>query len=777
MDGIVAPVSKLTGSRRCRLQRREITVEGIVQGVGFRPFIHRIARRWGILGTVHNFTGGVVIDAEGTPENLDAFVRAISEEKPPLAVIDLVRQKQLQPIGHRSFSIVPSREAEGGVILISPDVATCDDCLRELQDPSDRRFRHPFINCTNCGPRFTIVRSVPYDRKNTSMARFPMCPKCQAEYDDIENRRYHAQPNACPECGPTLSLLRADYRLDREEALKEACRMLQAGEIVAVKGLGGFHLACDATNEQAVRELRRRKRRDEKPFAIMSASPDVVRSYCEVTEQDEELLKSPQRPIILLRKGANGGAPVAPSVAPDSKYLGVLLPYTPVHHLLFVEGGFAALVMTSGNLSDEPLATQNSEALQRLAGIADAFLLHDRGIEVGCDDSIVRPTKRGPIVMRRARGYVPFPVRLGHKLGTVLAVGGHLKNTFCLTVGENAFLSQHMGDLEDAQTLAFFERSVSHFESILRVQPDVVAHDMHPGYLSTQYARRLAEERGLPLEPVQHHHAHIASCMIENGLRDRVIGIACDGTGYGADGTVWGCEVITADLTGFRRRAHLKYIPMPGGEAAIKEPWRMAAAYLYIAFGPEFADELKIDFCRRLPREKWDFLRQMIERDVNCPLASSAGRLFDAVASLLGLRDVNAYEGQAPMILEARSGEASQAYPFEVSGETLLEVDPLPAIRAIVADLEQGVDVAVIGAKFHNMVVASLAEAAYRVAESEGITDVALSGGTFQNERILLGLCAELERRGLRPHIQREVPCNDGGLSLGQAVVASARWK
>ncbi len=750
--------------------RVEVTVEGIVQGVGFRPFIHRLARRYHITGRVHNFSGGVVIQAEGRSADVEAFVRALPDEKPPIARIENISVGELDAVGDSEFVITASREAAGGTILLSPDVATCLDCTRELFDPHDHRYRYPFINCTNCGPRFTIISSVPYDRPNTTMQPFTMCPQCQAEYEDINDRRYHAQPNACPACGPQVELAVGNKHYGGEAAIRQTIELLVQGKIVAVKGLGGFHLACDAANDQTVRTLRRRKGREEKALAIMSASVVDIDTYAELTEAARDLLDGSIRPIVLLKK--KDGALIAEAVAPDSKYYGVMTPYTPLHHLLLDDDRLLALVMTSGNLSEEPLATDNEEAQSRLGHIADAFLLHNRAIQVGCDDSVVRPTSLGLTIMRRARGYVPFPVSTQKDLGKVLAVGAHLKNTFCLTDGRNAFLSQHIGDLDNAETLDYFQWCVDHLQDVLRIEPELIAHDLHPDYLSTRYALRLAEERGLQAVGVQHHHAHIASCMVENSLEGEALGIACDGTGFGEDGCVWGCEILAASYDDYRRLAHLEYVPLPGGEQAIREPWRMAAVYLA---RQGLLDE-DIDFCRRLNQKQWRLLSQMIEKGINSPLASSAGRLFDAVAAILGLRYINTYEGQAAMMVEAAAAVAQGSYDYAISEEgDLMVMDPGPIFAGIVADLQADIDVGCIAARFHNTFVAMLADAAVRAAGVTGRKQVVLSGGTFQNELVLSDLHQQLGEAGLEVFIHQQVPPNDGGLSLGQAVVASER--
>ena len=799
-------------------ERQRITVHGIVQGVGFRPFVNRLARTHSLAGTVNNFTGGVSIEIEGPAGALEAFVEDLRRNPPPIAVIEDVQVEAIPATGQTEFVITRSAEAEGGPIFVSPDVAICADCARELGDPSDRRFRHPFINCTNCGPRFTIIRRVPYDRPFTSMASFEMCAQCAREYGNIDDRRYHAQPVACPQCGPRVEVVcgpdnavrrpdnpvgprpsgmaRQDCRAYAgEEGIREAQQLLGAGQIVAIKGLGGFHLACDAANEEAVARLRQRKGREEKPFAVMVASMDVARRIAHITEDAARLLTSPQAPIVLAAK--NSPDALALSVAPDSADYGILLPYTPLHLLLIQDAPFEALIMTSGNLSDEPLCTGNDEALARLGGIADAFLLHDREILVGCDDSVVRTSSRGPIIMRRARGYVPFPVKLGRQVKPVLAVGAQLKNTFCMTSGDNAFLSQHIGDLDDLKSLEFFERSVAHFEDILQVRPEIVACDLHPDYLATRYAQRLAGESDLPLIETQHHHAHIVSCMADNHHSGEVIGLACDGTGLGTDGTIWGCEVLLCDHADFERLGHLRYVPLPGGDAAVRQPWRSALAYLWACGLTDQARWLREAMTASVSEDEWATVEAMLERSVNCPPASSAGRLFDAVAAMLGLRARTAYEGQAAIGLEAAVTPTGDTYRFSIEGQeagpsgspTLAAglpvphgndqpsfiMDPAPILSGVVADIRAGVSVGEIAGRFHNTFAEMLAECATRAAEAHGVEHVALSGGTFQN-RILLGrLCDILEQRGLAPLYHKSVPPNDGGLALGQALIADAR--
>lgn len=756
--------------------RRRVSVEGIVQGVGFRPHVHRLARDLGLSGCARNVAGGLEVEIEGPEASVAEFVRRLRSEAPPIAVIESLSVEELEPTGSTTFEIVPSRPGDEGEIFVSPDVAVCADCRRELFDPDDRRFRHAFINCTNCGPRFTIIQGVPYDRPKTSMARFPMCAECRREYEDIDDRRYHAQPVCCHNCGPSLLFVAGDCQEEGEDALAAARALLVEGRIVAVKGLGGFHLACDADDEAAVLRLRARKGREAKPLAVMTFDLPTARSFAHVSDAAAALMTAPEAPIVLCDQRAD--APLAPSIAPDSPSYGIMLPYTPLHLLLLEGLPVRALVMTSGNLSDEPLATDNADAMARLGEIADGFLLHDRDIFIGCDDSVIRPTARGPVQMRRSRGYVPFPVRL-HRAGpSVLAVGGHLKNTFCITRGRSAFLSQHIGDLEDLQTLEYFERSVAHFERFLQVTPEGLACDLHPEFLSTRYAERQARERELPLERVQHHHAHLAAVLADNHLDGPAIGLICDGTGYGADGTVWGCELLVGDAAHYERAGHLRTIRLAGGEAAITEPWRVAAAWLQEAFGPDFVEELDLPFVARINRAAWATLQEMMARGVNSPIASSAGRLFDAVAALVGLYDRVQYEAQAPMKLEAIAERGREPYACELREEAgTLIMDPAPTIRALVEDLRAGTPPAHVSGRFHASFVAMLAQAAAWMAERTGIDLVALSGGTYQNRIVLEELMDELERRKLRPIIHRATPPGDGCVSLGQAVVAQARWQ
>lgn len=751
--------------------RKHIEVTGIVQGVGFRPCVFRQATERGLVGHITNTTEGVTIEVEGPADAVEDFLAHLPAEAPPLARITGISVREVTPNADRAFRILPSHAGEEHRTLISPDVAVCADCLRELFHPADRRYLYPFINCTNCGPRYTIVRDIPYDRTLTSMAVFPMCAACQAEYDDPANRRFHAQPNACWECGPQVELRQADgSAVEAADPIAEAAARIQAGAVVAVKGLGGFHLAVDATNAAAVERLRERKRRVEKPFAIMAPDLEVIESFCAVDAQSRELLLSRQRPVVLLPKKRPND--IAEAVAPFNQYLGVFLPYTPLHYLLFAAGRFRALVMTSGNLSEEPIAIGNDEALERLGELADFFLLHNRDILLRSDDSVMRVNSGRPRQWRRSRGYVPVPVFLHKDVPPILAVGGELKNTICLTKGRHAFVSQHIGDLENLESYRFFDEAVSHLRRILEIAPRIVAHDLHPDYFSTRWA--LAQE-GVERVGVQHHHAHIASCMAENHLEERVIGFALDGTGYGTDGAVWGGEVLVADYAGFERVAHLAYVPMPGGAAAIHEPWRMAVSYLAQHFGRAFLD-FDVAFTRRLDARHVEVLLKMAEQRVNAPLTSSCGRLFDAVAALVGIRQQVNYEAQAAieleMAMEPDAGAA--AYPLDVvPQESGWTIETRPLFEALVNDLRAGVPVGKISRRFHQGLVDAFARVAGLARERYALERVCLSGGTFQNAYLVERLEEQLRADGFQVFTQAEVPAGDGGLSLGQALVAA----
>jgi hydrogenase maturation protein HypF len=754
------------------LTRTRVRVEGIVQGVGFRPFVHALAGRLGLAGQVGNDTQGVVVEVEGATEAVERFLDALRREAPPLAVIERVTATPLAPTGSRGFTIAPSQAGGERQTLVSPDTATCADCLRELADPADRRYRYPFVNCTNCGPRFTIVRDVPYDRPATTMAGFAMCPACAREYHDPADRRFHAQPVCCPACGPRVRLLDREGVEADGDPLALAAARLRVGSVVAVKGLGGYHLAALAACEPAVATLRARKHREDKPFAVMAADPDAARGLCLLDPAEEALLTSPRRPIVLLRRRPH--AEVAGSVAPGNRSLGVMLPYTPLHHLLLAEVG-GPIVLTSGNRSDEPIAYEDGEAMQRLAGITDWFLVHDRPIHVRADDSVVRVFRGRELPLRRSRGFAPQPLPLPWPFpGHVLACGAELKHTFCLAKGGHAFVSQHVGDLENYETFRSFTEGVEHFGRLFAVEPEVVAHDLHPEYLSTKYA---AELDGVELEGVQHHHAHVAACLADNGEPGPVIGVAFDGLGYGTDGTIWGGELLVADLEGFRRAGHLETVPMPGGTAAIREPWRMAAAWLDAALGGLVPERLAV-VGRNLDR--WERVVALARSGTASPTTSSAGRLFDAVAAILGVRDAVNYEGQAAVELEqlADPGEAS-AYPAGLveAGAGQLRLQGADLVRAVVEELEAGVAAPVIAARFHNGLARATVAACGTLRKATGLEAVALSGGVFQNLLLLERMVTGLEQRGFRVLVHSRVPPNDGGISLGQAAVAGARGR
>ncbi len=767
-------------------ERREVLVRGVVQGVGFRPFVYRLALEEGLAGFIGNDTDGVTIEVEGPAGQVDAFLGRLRAETPPLARIDSVAVRDLAATGEAGFRIVAS-EVLGRVSTgIPADAATCADCLRELLDPKDRRYRYPFLNCTKCGPRFTITRRIPYDRPQTSMAKFPMCPECQREYDDPLNRRFHAQPNACWECGPRVWVLQTavSESSSGEEAVKQTLQLLMEGKIVAIKGIGGFHLSVDATNQAAVMRLRERKRRFGKPLAVMVKDVEAARMACALTAQDEALLKTAARPIVLARKKDDGE--IAEGVAPGIPWLGVFLPYAPLQHLLFADPRVRALVMTSANLSEEPIAIDNNEARARLGGIADCFLMHDREILQRCDDSVAAVVDAAPQLIRRARGFVPLGVELPAGLHLdappLLAVGGHMKNVFALARGRHVYQSQHLGDLENLTGLEFFKESLDHLMRTFEIEPETVAHDLHPGYLSTEWAKEWARERGLRLIAVQHHHAHIAGCMAEHGLEGPVIGLALDGTGYGTDGRIWGGEVLVCRLEGFERFAHLEYVPMPGSEAAIREPWRMALGHLSAA-GFDVGSVEVLDLVGATEKEA-RVLRRMMERGVNAPLTSSLGRLFDAVAAVvLGRREVD-YEAQAAIELEGLAVDepdipAPECYHLKFLGGDWSKREPAILTAksmwgALMQDLLRGAAKPGIAARFHAGVAAGFVRAAVLARRATGVEQVALSGGCMHNRRLARLLRVGLEAEGFEVFQHRQVSPGDGGLSYGQAVVGAA---
>jgi len=730
--------------------RVQAKIVGRVQGVGFRPTVYRYATELGLAGFVRNDPNGVTLEVEGAPENVRVFLDHLQQEPPPHAIITGIETHPVTPRGEEKFKVIESEPTGHAEVHISPDLATCDDCLRELNDPQDRRYRYPFINCTNCGPRFTIIRDLPYDRANTSMAGFTMCPHCDREYHDPADRRFHAQPDACEKCGPSLQFCHAErseaprnrndskvLRFAQDDALVETVRRLRAGQIVAIKSLGGFHLAC---LPEAAGNLRERKHRPHKPFAVMFRDIGTIQRHCEVSETEEAELLSVARPIVILK---SKHPLFQSSVSPDSPTLGAFLPYTPIHHLLMQH--FDALVMTSGNLAEEPIASDEAE----LPAVADAVLTHNRPIVHKCDDSVVRIVNGQRQFFRRSRGFAPNAIRFADDCPHLLAVGGELKNTFCLARNGFAFLSQHMGDLKEYKTHEYFEREIAEWQRLMRVAPVAIAHDLHPGYRSTRWAR----SQPATLIPVQHHHAHVVSVMAEHNLHGEIIGVALDGTGYGTDGTIWGGEFFIATRADFERVAHFKPYPMPGGEKAVEEPWRMAAS---VTLTEGLGGDQRI--------------RDMIAANFNCPPASSAGRLFDAVAALLGLCDVATYEAQAAIRLEAvADASVSGHYPFDWHDGIL---DFGRTIRALLADRQ---NIGVAAARFQNTIVAGIVRVCETVREERGLKRVALSGGVFQNEWVLTRATAALRERGFEVFTNALVPPNDGGLSLGQAAVAAAR--
>jgi hydrogenase maturation protein HypF len=755
------------------LVRREVRVEGVVQGVGFRPFVYSLAIRLGLAGRVGNDSGGVFIEVEGPAPAVDRFLAELRRDAPPLADIQGVTVTRAAPIGATGFTIAASDGTGPRRTPVSADSATCADCLRELADPGDRRYGYAFINCTNCGPRFTIVRDVPYDRPRTTMAGFEMCPACAAEYHDEGDRRFHAQPTCCPACGPRPRLLDPQGQELPGDPVVVAAALLRAGRVLAIKGLGGYHLAVVAADERAAAALRRRKHREDKPFAVMVSGVEQASTLCAVDPAGRAALTGRRRPIVLFPRLP--GAPVAASVAPGNRGLGVMLPYTPLHHLL-VAAVAAPIVLTSGNVSDEPIAFRDADAFDRLADIADAFLTHDREIHIRTDDSVVRPFRGRETVQRRSRGYAPEPVLLRPAARRpILACGAELKNTFCLVKDNQAFVSHHIGDLENYETFQSYVAGIAHFSRLFDITPKIVAYDLHPEYLSTKHAMSIGAETGgggVVLAGVQHHHAHIASCLADNAVPGPVIGVAFDGLGLGTDGTIWGGEFLRADLTSFERVAHLAAIPMPGGAAAIRQPWRMAAAYLDAAFDgrpPELA-------VARRNAAHWADVLAIARRGLNSPATSSAGRLFDAVAALLGLRDTINYEGQAAIELEQLADPAERgAYRATLSGADPIVAGGADLVRAAAEDLIAGVSPDVIAARFHNGMTGVIVDCCAALREATGLATVALSGGVFQNLLLLGRTVDRLRDMGFEVLTHARVPANDGGISLGQAAVAAAR--
>ena len=789
---------------RQSLKLASISVRGIVQGVGFRPFIYGLAVKHNLKGWVYNTSEDVKIEVEGEAEAVEQFELELETKAPPLAHIENVTIEYHPPRGYKNFEIRHSQAQEGKYQLISPDVATCQACLGELLNPEDRRYRYPFTNCTNCGPRFTIIENMPYDRPKTTMRSFQMCPQCQAEYDNPLDRRFHAQPNACPKCGPQVELVDNQGNLVTElNPIAAASQLLKEGKIVAIKGLGGFLLACDATNDAVVKTLRQRKKRSSKPFAIMVTDIDEAKRHCYVSPEEENLLTSPQSPIVLVRWREDSPTSVGVSreVAPNLRFLGIMLPYTPLHHILLRDTGLP-LVMTSGNLSEEPIARDNDEALRRLSGIADYFLIHNRDIYSRYDDSVAIVERGTSQLIRRARSYAPYPIRLSFEAKQVLGCGAEEKNTFCLTKDNYAFLSQHIGDMENMETLEHFDSTISLYKRLFHIEPEIIAYDLHPDYLATKYAQELGES-GMKFIPVQHHHAHIASCMADNGLESSVIGVAFDGTGMGADGNIWGGEFLVGDYRNFRRAGHLEYLPLPGGAAAIKKPYRIAIGYILTLLGENalnavIASEAKqsqLASIGQVTEVEVEVIKRQIERKINSPLSSSMGRLFDTISALLGIRGEIDYEGQAAVELEmaayssviarpvpseareldeAISGN-NESYPYRiVKDEGIRIVHLRDLLSAVIEDLRQGISKGRISIKFHNTVAQMINEMCHLIAdETPMVSGVALSGGVFQNRLLLRKTVNLLESSGFQVFTHRQVPCNDGGISLGQAVIAN----
>lgn len=749
-----------------------IEITGIVQGVGFRPFIYNLARKCHLSGYVLNDTNGVEIEVEGKKSDLDEFLLQIKNVPPPQSRIVQLKVEKIPFMGYQNFVIKKSEKKDTKTVLVSPDLATCDDCLNELSDPQDRRFGYPFLNCTNCGPRLTIIQDIPYDRDKTTMAVFKMCPDCNQEYHNPQNRRFHAQPNACLACGPRLILMDNKKNIvPATDPIVCSIELLKKGYTVAIKGIGGYHLACDATNKDAVSNLRKRKYREDKPFAVMAKDLKTIQRFCYVNPFEKKLLHSVRRPILLLKK--KNVNLIAPDVAPFQKKWGVMLPYSPLHHLLLTKSNLI-LVMTSGNQSDEPLAYEDKDAFQRLNSIADYFLMHNREIYRRCDDSVTSVWKGEEMILRRARGYVPLPLKVDLNFRKhILASGAQLKNTFCLARDNFAFLSTHIGDLENFETLDFYLKEIERFKKLCSVKPEIIAHDLHPEYLSTKYALSFPNVKKIP---IQHHHAHIVSCMAENKISQKVIGVAFDGTGYGEDKTIWGGEFLLADLKEYQRVAHFKYISMPGGEMAIKNPWRMALSYLYACYGENFLN-LYLEFVKKLDWNKWEIIKKMLDQKINLFPTSSVGRLFDGVSVLLNWREVTNYEGQPAIELETLADENIKGkYLFEITKEKdIFIIHPELVIKGVVQDLMKKEKKSQTAAKFHNTMVQIINEVCLTLRKEHDLNFVCLSGGVFQNMFLLDKTHELLTKSKFKVYTHHKVPPNDGGISLGQAVIANHR--
>ncbi len=751
-------------------ERRKIEIRGIVQGVGFRPTVYRLAKKYNLKGSVLNDSKGVTLDIEGYSKDIDSFSEELKRNPPPLADIEELSSKKLPPKNFREFKIIESEKGEEKRTLVSPDIATCRDCKKELLNNKDRRYLYPFINCTNCGPRFTITKELPYDRKNTTMKRFEMCEKCRTEYEDPENRRFHAQPNACDDCGPHLKLLDCKGKDIKGSSIDKTSKFLKEGKIVAVKGLGGFHLACDAENETAIKTLRERKKRPFKPLALMAKDISVVSRFVHLSNEEKELLESPRAPVVLLKKREKCVLPE--NIAPNNNFLGFMLPYTPLHILLFQN--LEVLVMTSGNKRDEPIAFGNKEAVKKLKDIADYFLVHDRDIWIQADDSVVRVIDGETLFLRRSRGYSPGPLRspLGNKK-KIIGFGAHKHNTFSISRDDEIFVSHYIGETDNLETIKAFERGIKHFINFFDIPPDIAVVDLHPEYEATKFGKKWAEKNKKPLIEVQHHHAHIASCLVDNGLDEKVIGVAWDGTGYGADEKIWGGEFLIADLKKYERKAHLEYIPLPGGDVAVKEPRRMGATYLYKTFGEDFLN-LDTDFVKKLDRGKWKLIENMIDKKVNSPEVSSIGRLFDAVSSILGIRDFITYQGQAAIELEMTADKKEkEGYNFNLkSKKTIYVIDSKPVIKSIINDIKKRVPRSNISMKFHIGLADLIVEVSKILRKEAGINKVCLSGGVFQNIILREEATKRLKNEEFKVYNHKKLPPNDGGISAGQVAIA-----
>ncbi len=748
---------------------RNIHVRGLVQGVGFRPFVYRIAIENHLKGWVENRNDGVIIHVEGLDEHLDIFEKQIVSKAPPASQIREFRTVVSELEGHDSFKIIKSANQSSEITEVSPDIAVCDECLEDMKSQS-HRIDYPFINCTNCGPRFTIIRDLPYDRDKTTMDVFPMCPQCRKEYENVIDRRFHAQPIACNQCGPEYELQIGELNFSLlPDILNKAASLLDEGKILAIKGMGGFHLACDAFNNQSVKLLRERKMREGKPFAVMFADVESVRISMELNEAEEALLKSWRRPIVLLKNKADISS-LPESVSNGFHTSGVMLPYMPIHYLLFEKLHTRAVVLTSGNKTDEPIVIDNDIAKIELSQLADAFLFYNREIYNRTDDSVTFIAGNEPRLIRRSRGYAPSPVYLNLQTEGIFAAGAELVNCFCVGRGSQAFLSQHIGDLKNIETLEFYQESVKRFNRLFRIKPDLIACDLHPDYLSTRFAEEFSKHNGdIPVYMTQHHHAHIASCMAENGLDEKVIGISFDGVGLGDDGNIWGGEILLCDLSSYERLTHLEYIPQPGGDKATKEPWRMAVSYLYHAYGDDIF-KLKLPFLSAFPKHDLEIVISAIRNSINTPLTSSMGRLFDAVSAMTGLCTISSFHAEAPMRLEhAIKQSVSESYPFKTSDI----IESTSMIRGIAEDILNRNPVSYISSKFHNTIKNMILESVNQVHLKRGISKVALSGGSFQNKYLLESTEKELIAQGFKVYSQKSIPTNDGGIALGQLAIAA----